>query len=88
MTSTSRRTTLRLALVVALPLLLAASCEATRDLEGVRAVDPDSAMIIRNADAYPNISILCVDGTGIFTTNREAAPVVVPDSDVCVTEPE
>lgn len=78
----------RLLLVVAVPLLLAASCEATRDLEGVRAVDPDSAVIIRNADAYPNISILCVEGTGIFTTTREAAPVVIPDSDVCVTDPE
>lgn len=83
----SRQTT-RLLLVVAVPLLLAASCEATRDLEGVRAVDPDSAVIIRNADAYPNISILCVEGTGIFTTTREAAPVVIPDSDVCVTDPE
>lgn len=83
----SRHTT-RLLLVVAVPLLLAASCEATRDLEGVRAVDPDSAVIIRNADAYPNISILCVEGTGIFTTTREAAPVVIPDSDVCVTDPE
>ncbi|WP_108665822.1 hypothetical protein [Euzebya rosea] len=78
----------RLLLVVAVPLLLAASCEATRDLEGVRAVDPDSAVIIRNADAYPNISILCVEGTGIFTTTREAAPVVIPDSDVCVSDPE
>ena len=83
----SRHTT-RLLLVVAVPLLLAASCEATRDLEGVRAVDPDSAVIIRNADAYPNISILCVEGTGIFTTTREAAPVVIPDSDVCVPDPE
>jgi hypothetical protein len=73
----------RLAVLACVPLVLAASCEATRDLEGVRAVDPDSAIIIRNADQFPNLSILCVDGTGIFTTTRDAAVTVVEDAALC-----
>lgn len=74
---------IRIAVLAAVPLLLAASCEATRDLEGVDAVDPDSAIIIRNADQFPNVSILCVDGTGIFTTTRDAAVTVVEDAAPC-----
>lgn len=78
-----RSRVLAVALAAALPLTLAASCEATRDLEGVDVVDPDSAIIIRNADQFPNLSILCVGGTAIVTTTREAAPVVAEQSTLC-----
>lgn len=73
----------RLLVLLAVPLLLAASCEATRDLEGVDVVDPDSAIIIRNADQFPNLSILCFEGTAIVTTTREAAPVIDENSQFC-----
>lgn len=77
------RNPLSLLLVVLALVATGASCEATRDLEGVNAQDPDSAVIIRNADMFPNLSILCVKGTAIVTTTREAAPVVVQQADLC-----
>ncbi len=72
-----------LLLLAVTPLLLASSCEAYQDLEGLDVVDPDKAIIIRNADQFPNLSVLCFGETAVITTTREAAPVVDQGSVFC-----
>ena len=45
---------------------------------------PDKAVKVwPNADLFPNIAALCVGGNGVYTTTREAAPVVVADDPNC-----
>ncbi len=36
-----------------------------------------------NIDRYPNVAAFCIGENGIYTTTREAAPVVVPDDPNC-----
>ncbi|WP_370328113.1 hypothetical protein [Euzebya sp.] len=68
-------------------VLLAAGCQqAYQDLEGLEVVDPDRAIIVRNADQFPNLSVLCFEDTAIITTTREAAPVIDQGSIFCVDE--
>jgi len=79
----------RILLIVAF-LVLAAGCEAVQpysDLEGVPVTDPDEAIILRNADQYPNLSVLCFGDTAVITTTREAAPVIDRGSTFCTSTP-
>ncbi len=39
--------------------------------------------LIRNADQFPNLSVLCFADTAVITTTREAAPVVDQGSVFC-----
>ena len=46
-----------------------------RDLEDVPAKDPDRVSVYTNVDLYPNMVVVCVDGTAWVTTTRDYAPV-------------
>lgn len=57
---------------VALFGVLATGCTGAinptqRDLEGLRPEEPDVSRVFLNADQFPNINILCVDGVGFVT---------------------
>lgn len=73
----------RLLLLIVLAVSLTGCFTAYQDLEDVDVVDPDRAIIVRNADRFPNLSVLCFEGTAVITTTREAAPVVDPNSVFC-----
>lgn len=77
-----------LPVIIVLIMLFAVSCSVApyTDLSGVPVQDPDQAYILRNADRFPNLSILCFDGTAVVTTTREAAPVIEPMSTLCDLE--
>ena len=74
---------LRLLLICLLALAASGCQEAYQDLEGLDVIDPDRAIIVRNADQFPNLSVLCFEGTAVITTTREAAPVVDQSSVFC-----
>ncbi|CAN5120409.1 hypothetical protein BH23ACT9_BH23ACT9_15450 [soil metagenome] len=70
--------------LVALLLIGVAGCDQTlSDLTGVDVTDPDKAVIIRNADGFPNLSVLCFGTTAVITTTRDAPPVVDQGSVFC-----
>jgi hypothetical protein len=37
-----------------------------------------------NADQFPNISAFCIGTSGVYTSTREAAPVVIADDSNCL----
>ena len=37
----------------------------------------------QNLDGFPNVAAFCVGVNGVYTTTREAAPVVVPEDPNC-----
>jgi hypothetical protein len=37
-----------------------------------------------NADKFPNISAFCIGNSGVYTTTREAAPVIIADDSNCL----
>lgn len=44
--------------------------ETVRDVENVDYRDPDSVRFYGNVDQFPNISVVCIDGTAVATTTR------------------
>lgn len=42
-----------------------------RDLEGVKSVDPDSAVVYNNVDKHPNLAVLCISGKAFVTSTRQ-----------------
>lgn len=75
--------TILLTLLLALLLIACDGLAPYEDLEGLEVADPDKAFVIRNADQFPNFSVLCFDGAAIISTTREAAPVIHEDSHFC-----
>ncbi len=54
---------------------LAGCPQQQRDLEDVPAQEPDSASLYMNNDGYPNVSVICIDGTAWVTTTRDYEPI-------------
>ena len=89
MTSTSRWAVR--AAVAATTLVVAAAaagCSGYNDDRGkgdapVGARHEAPRQVWQNLDGYPNVSAFCVGVNGVYTTTREAAPVVVPDDPNC-----
>lgn len=72
---------------------LSAGCSGWNDERGVgdAPVDqqPDAhRKVWPNADQFPNISAFCVGGNGVYTTTRNAPPVVVVDDPECADNGE
>jgi len=81
----------RLILVI-VAVLFAASCSEWNDDRGKgdAPVDqrPDQTVnVYPNGDGYPNIAWFCIGGNGVYTTTREAPPVIIPDDPECYDEP-
>jgi hypothetical protein len=46
--------------------------------------EPDREIrVFPNGDGFPNIAFLCIGGNGVYTTTREAPPVVVASDPEC-----
>ena len=89
MTSTSRWTVRVAAAATTLVVAVtAAGCSGYNDDRG-KGDAPAGArheaprQVWQNLDGYPNVSAFCVGVNGVYTTTREAAPVVVPDDPNC-----
>lgn len=62
-------------LIIALVLMiLLAACGGgsvfnplDNDLKGVKGEEPDTVRVFYNADKFPNLNIVCVDGVGFST---------------------
>lgn len=79
------------ALVGAAVLTLAGSaCSAWNDDRGIGDApvdqqDDTTVKVWPNADRFPNISVICVGGNGVYSTTREAPPAVVPNDPECAS---
>lgn len=51
---------------------------------GVGKQHPAPRQVWPNIDKYPNVAAFCIGVNGVYTTTREAAPVVVPNDANCV----
>lgn len=68
------RATRALAVIAAVAAL--AGCTTTlQDLEGVKAEHPHTVRVFMNADAFPNVNIICVEAegrlVGLLNTTRD-----------------
>lgn len=64
--------------------LVLAGCgnQATRDLEGIPAKEPDKAEVYVNVDKYGNVARICIDGVAFATTTRDYQALMrVPEWD-------
>ena len=55
----------------ALALALAGCTTTLQDLEGIQAETPDRVRVFLNADQFPNVNVVCIDGVGFVTTTRD-----------------
>jgi hypothetical protein len=51
--------------------VLAGCGDQQRDLNGVKARDPDKYELYTNIDSHPNIARLCIDGVAFATISRD-----------------
>ena len=50
----------------------------------VDQVEDTEVTVYPNGDGYPNISVICTEkGNGVYSTTREAPPVVVTNDPEC-----
>lgn len=86
---TMNRNRFRIAVAgTAVAVAIATSACETEDDRGLgdapsEAHDDSTIGIYTNADAYPNISTLCVGGNGVYSTTREAAVTVIVGDPEC-----
>lgn len=89
MTSTNRWTVRGAVMAGALAMTVgAAGCSGFNDDRGkgdapVGRRHEAPRQVWQNLDGFPNVSAFCVGVNGVYTTTREAAPVVVPDDPNC-----
>lgn len=57
-------------------LALVGCTSTTQDLEGIEAVEPDKIVVVQNADQFPNVSIICIDGIALATNTRATDSMV------------
>lgn len=82
-----RRMMVAMAAVVALLVLTAGACEdrGTNDAPIDPNLQDDQAPFIVNMpDGYMNLALKCLGDDLIVAHTRAAAPVVLPDSDLCL----
>jgi uncharacterized protein involved in tolerance to divalent cations len=73
----------RIIILIALALVLAACSPRAEDITNietdgesevvVKVIDPDSAVIVRNIDEYPNYSIICINGDALVSRSSKYA---------------
>lgn len=57
--------------VILLMLMGNSGCEPQlEDLREFPVSDPDRIQVVRNADAFPNVVALCIEGAGFAATTR------------------
>ena len=77
------------ATIVAIALTIGlVSCSGYNDDRGkgdapVKSKDDSPAVVINFPDGFLNVAFKCLNGNGIYTHTREAAPVVVVDDPNC-----
>lgn len=81
-----KRIKIAVAAVVAVAAL--GACSEYNDDRGIGDApvqqQPDrEVQVYPNGNLFPNISFFCIGKNGIYTTTREAPPVVVPDDSNC-----
>jgi hypothetical protein len=69
-------------------LAAVAGCSGFNDARGigdapVGATSEAPRRVWVNIDQYPNVAAFCIGANGIYTTTRQAAPVVVADDPNC-----
>jgi Prokaryotic membrane lipoprotein lipid attachment site len=79
---------MRRILAVTVAVLALASCSAWDDDRGkgdapVKQAPDREITVHPNGDGFPNIAQFCVGPNGIYTTTREAPPVVIPNDPIC-----
>jgi hypothetical protein len=72
--------------IIAFSLLQA--CSGYNDERGrgdapVEQMDDQEVRVYPNGDQFPNIAFFCVGGNGVYTTTREAPPVVNASDPEC-----
>lgn len=77
-----------LALLALLLVLGTTSCASLNDDRGVGDAGiskqhEDHRQVWVNIDHFPNVVAFCVGKNGVYTTTREAAPVVIPTDPNC-----
>ena len=59
-------------IAVAVVSLALAGCTSTlQDLEGIQAETPDRVRVFLNADQFPNLNVVCINGVGFVNTTRD-----------------
>jgi hypothetical protein len=77
-------------LALATTASLIAGCGSDYDTERGRGDAPvgktfeDDRKVWQNVDQYPNISAFCIGNSGVYTTTREASPVIIADDSNCL----
>jgi hypothetical protein len=84
----SRRTLFLAAAGAVGALGLLAGCSGFNDARGIGDAPVGQTheaprQVWANVDRFPNVSAFCIGANGVYTTTREAAPVVVPDDPNC-----
>lgn len=79
----ARRLLLAAALIAA-----TAGCSSWNDQRGrgdapVDSYDDEPAVVINFPDKFANVAVKCLGSTGVYTSTREAPPVVVPQDAHC-----
>lgn len=69
-------------------VLTAVACDSYNDERGrgdapVGERDEEPRLVVVMPDKFPNLAYYCDGTTAVIATTREAAPVVVVDSEVC-----
>lgn len=85
----SRIITMAAAAASAAALIVVAGCSnQLNDQGGIKQASPDYSLTYLNADSYPNVTMLCIDGVGFATTTRDyTALVKVPEwNTFCATK--
>lgn len=78
-------------ILVALAItVLAAGCSDYNDTRGKgdapvqnRRGDDAPAVVVNMPDGFANIAFKCLNGSGLYVTTREAAPIVIKDDPNC-----
>ena len=88
-TPTTKRAMRRTALAAAVTIALV-GCSGFNDDRGKgdapianKGGDDSGAYLVNFPDGFSNVAHKCLGGNGIYTTTRDAAPVVVPDDPEC-----
>ena len=56
---------------IALALVVTGCTSTLQDLEGIQAETPDRVRVFLNADQFPNLNVVCINGVGFVNTTRD-----------------
>ena len=49
---------------------ITACSDQTTDLKGIEIQDPDTVLVYRNVDTFPNIAVMCLNGDALIMRSQ------------------